>query len=339
VRVSSSTSTFERECFFIAPIGEEGSPIRRRSDPVHRHIVSPAAKAVGLKAVRADELAAPGRITNQIIDHLLHARTAVADLTGRNPNVFYELGVRHMANLPVALIVAHDEPALPFDLAQMRVIRYDHTSLDSAERCRQTLVEHLRAGLEGAVDSPISDFDHPPSGARFEQWFSEMVDDLRETVAARLAEDLKLGEETGEADPEADGESQRRVEAALDDAVDEAVEDLRESALIEIDPSPLVGRPCDPHLLLYDEQQIVSEFLENIWQRFAKETGIPRFKYGYLWVLRDKESGEPLYEMGRIWAKQFRHDFDHRPLSETGIRPGMRLEAIRPPRRLFRQHP
>jgi hypothetical protein len=229
VRVSSSNSTLERECFFIAPIGEEGSPIRRRSDPVHRHIVSPAAKAVGLKAVRADELAAPGRITNQIIDHLLHARTAVADLTGRNPNVFYELGVRHMANL-----------------AQMRVIRYDHTSLDSAERCRQTLVEHLRAGLEGAVDSPISDFEHPPSGNRFEQWFSEMVDDLRETVAARPAEDLKLREETGEADPEADGESR---------------------------------------------------------------------------------------------AKQFRHDFDHRPLSETGIRPGMRLEAIRPPRRLFRQHP
>jgi hypothetical protein len=119
VRVSSSSSTLERECCFIAPIGEEGSPIRRRSDPVHRHIVSPAAKAVGRKAAPADELAAPGRITNQYIDH------------------------------------AHDEPALPFDLAQMRVIRYDHTSLDSAERCRQTLVEHLRAGLEGAVDSRL----------------------------------------------------------------------------------------------------------------------------------------------------------------------------------------
>jgi hypothetical protein len=119
VRVSSSSSTLERECCFIAPIGEEGSPIRRRSDPVHRHIVSPAAKAVGRKAAPADELAAAGRITNQYIDH------------------------------------AHDEPALPFDLAQMRVIRYEDTSLDSAERCRQTLVEHLRAGLEGAVDSRL----------------------------------------------------------------------------------------------------------------------------------------------------------------------------------------
>jgi hypothetical protein len=337
--MSSPASKFERECFFIAPIGEEGSQVRKRSDPVHKHIVSPAAKEAGLKAVRADELAAPGRITNQIIDHLLHARSAVADLTGRNPNVFYELGVRHMANLPVALIVAHDEPALPFDLAQMRVIRYDHTNLDSAELCRKTLVDHLRAGLEGAVDSPISDFDRPPSGYRFEQWLSEMVNDVRETLVARLAEDPRLTEATGEADRSASSENQRRVEAALDDAVDEAVEDLRESALVEIDPSPLLGRPCARQWLPYDEQQIVSEFLENIWQGFAKETGIPRFKYGYLWVLRDKQTGQPLYDMGRIWAKQFRHDFDHRPLSETGIRPGMRLEAIRPERRLFKQHP
>jgi hypothetical protein len=338
--MSSSASNFERECFFIAPIGEEGSQVRRRSDLVHKHIVSPAAKEIGLKAVRADELAAPGRITNQIIDHLLHARSAVADLTGRNPNVFYELGVRHMADLSVALIVAHDEPALPFDLAQMRVIRYDHTNLDSAELCRKTLVDHLRAGLEGAVDSPISDFgERPPSGHRFEQWFSEMIDDLRESVVARLAEDPRMTEVTGEADRSADGESQRRVEAALDDAVDEAVEDLRERALVEVDPSPLLGRPCPPRLLPCDGRQVVSEFLESIWQGFAKETGIPRFKYGYLWVLRDRETGQVLYDMGRIWAKQFRHDFDHRRMSEAGIRPGMRLEAIRPERRLFKQHP
>jgi hypothetical protein len=244
-----------------------------------------------------------------------------------------------MADLPVALIVAHDEPALPFDLAQMRVIRYDHTNLDSAELCRQTLVEHLRAGLNGPVDSPISDFDRPPSGRRFERWFSEMIDDLRETMVARLAEDPRLTEVTGEVALSADSENQRRVEAALDDAVDEAVEDLRESALVEIDPSPLLGRSCTPQLLPYDGRQVVSEFLENIWQGFAKETGIPRFKYGYLWVLRDKESGQPLYDMGRIWAKQFRHDFDHRPVAETGIRPGMHLEAVRPERRLFKQHP
>ena len=117
------------------------------------------------------------------------------------------------------------------------------------------------------------------------------------------------------------------------------MEDLRERALVEIDPSPLLGRPRAPQVLPYDEQQIVSDFLESIWRGFEKETGISRFKYGYLWVLRDKETGQPLYDMGRIWARQFRHDFDHRPLSETSIRPGMRLEAIRPPRRLFKQHP
>lgn len=263
----------------------------------------------------------------------------MADLTERNANVYYELGVRHMANLPLALIVAHDEPPLPFDLSQMRVIRYDHTNLDSAELCRRTLVKHLRVGLEGEIDSPISDFGGPPSRYRFERWFAEMADDLRETVAAKLAQDLNLKDETGEVDGDGDSENQRRVDAAFDDAFDEAVEDYRESALVEIDPSPLAGRPCTPQLLFCDEKQMVSEFLENVWQGFAKEIRIPRFKYGYLWVLRDKETGQVFSDMGRLWAKQFRHDFDHRPMSETGIRPGMRLEAIRPEKRLFKQHP
>jgi hypothetical protein len=337
--MTSPNAKFERECFFISPIGEEGSAIRTRSDQVHKHIVSPAAREAGLKAVRADELAAPGRITNQIIDHLMHAPSAVADLTSRNPNVYYELGVRHTADLPVALIVAHDEPALPFDLAQMRVIRYDHTNLDSAEQCRRALVEHLLACQGGEVDSPISDFVRPPGGYRFERWFSEMIDDVRATLLEQLTEDPRLAEVTGANDPTADHENQRRVEEAFDDALDEAVEDLRESALVEIDSSRLVGHPCPPQLLPYDEQQVVSEFLENVWQGFAKETGIPRFKYGYLWVLREKETGKLFSDMGRLWAKQFRHDFDHRSLRETGIRPGMRLEAVRPPKRLFKQQP
>jgi hypothetical protein len=55
-------------------------------------------------------------------------------------------------------------------------------------------------------------------------------------------------------------------------------------------------------------------------------------------VLRDKETGSFLHEMGRIWARRRGHDYDWRQLPETGIDPGMRLEAIRPERR-HRQFP
>jgi hypothetical protein len=113
---------------------------------------------------------------------------------------------------------------------------------------------------------------------------------------------------------------------------------LRGSSFVEVDPGPLLGRPCIPQLVPYDYEQSASDFLETTWREFADETEIPRFKYGYLWVLRNRETGQLLYEMGRIWARRRGHDDDWRQLWETGIEPGMRLEAIRPERRA-KQHP
>ena len=145
----------DHECFFIAPIGADGSPERDRSDGVLNYIVADAARAVGLEAIRADRIAKPGQITLQVIDHVLGAKAAVADLTGQNPNVYYELAVRHAAKLPVVLI-AEDGEKLPFDLGQMRTIFFNHTDLKSASECRAEIQEHLRQALDGAVDSPIA---------------------------------------------------------------------------------------------------------------------------------------------------------------------------------------
>lgn len=111
----------EQECFFIAPIGPDGSEERNRSDGVLEFIVARAASELGLQAVRADQLAEPGQITLQVIEHVLGAKAAVADLTGRNPNVYYELAIRHTAKLPTVLICEQGEE-LPFDIAQMRTI-------------------------------------------------------------------------------------------------------------------------------------------------------------------------------------------------------------------------
>ncbi len=153
--MADSMPTLDNECFFIAPIGEEGSKTRHRSDGILNFIVARAAQELGLTTIRADQIAAPGQITLQVINHVLQAKAAVADLTGRNANVFYELAVRHSARLPVALIVERDEPPLPFDLAQMRTIQFDHRDLASADQCRQAIVAHLREAFGGAVDSPI----------------------------------------------------------------------------------------------------------------------------------------------------------------------------------------
>lgn len=148
---------YEDECFFVAPIGEDSSDVRRRSDGVLDFIVKPAAEELGLRAVRADKVAKPGQITLQVVEHVLRAKAVVADLTGSNPNVFYELAIRHTAKLPVVLICETDEvDRLPFDIQQMRVIALDHRDLASAASAKGEIVEHLKAALDGAIDSPIS---------------------------------------------------------------------------------------------------------------------------------------------------------------------------------------
>lgn len=147
--------TFDQECFFIAPIGAEGSEERRRSDQVLQYIVMEAAKQLGLEAIRADQISAPGQINHQVLEHLQQARAVVADLSGQNPNVFYELGVRHSFNLPCVLIAETGE-TLPFDLVQARTIFFNHRDLESAARCRQQIVAHLSEAFGGSVDSPVT---------------------------------------------------------------------------------------------------------------------------------------------------------------------------------------
>ncbi len=151
------TVDFDSECFFIGPIGEEGSEIRRRSDGIRDWILRHAASAAGeLTVVRADDVGEPGQITAQAVKHCLNAKAAVADLTGANPNVYYELSVRHGAQLPVVLI-AEVGTDLPFDISQSRVIFFDHTDLSSAGAARRELEEQISASLEGTPDNPILD--------------------------------------------------------------------------------------------------------------------------------------------------------------------------------------
>jgi hypothetical protein len=170
------------ECFLIAPIGDEGSDVRDRSDGVMEYIVAPAAKEHELETVRADKIAKPGQITRQVIEHVVGAKAAVVDLTGANPNVYYEMAVRHTAQLPTVLIAQEGEK-LPFDIAQMRTIFFDHTSLKSAADCRSEISKHLGEALRGEVDSPIAvsvAVQHLESGTAQERILAQLVENTDE---------------------------------------------------------------------------------------------------------------------------------------------------------------
>ncbi|UKA59136.1 hypothetical protein [Arthrobacter sp. FW306-2-2C-D06B] len=181
--MNANLPPFESECFFITPIGEEGSETRKRSDGILRYIVNKAAEEVGLSAVRADQIADPGQINLQVIDHVLNARAAVADLTGLNPNVFYEVAVRHTARLPLVLI-AEKGCKLPFDIANMRTIFFDHTDLGSADDCRAAIAAGLDQALnKGVVDSPIAttlDVRSMSAGSAVERGIADILQSVQE---------------------------------------------------------------------------------------------------------------------------------------------------------------
>jgi hypothetical protein len=145
------------ECFVIAPIGEEQSEIRKRSDLVLDYIIRPVAVEFGYNAVRADQISEPGSITTQVLNRILNAPMVVADLTGSNANVFYELAVRHASRKPYIQIIQKGEKP-PFDVGGLRTIEIDHNSIpggDAAIRDLRLQMEFAKSG-RATVDNPIS---------------------------------------------------------------------------------------------------------------------------------------------------------------------------------------
>ena len=153
----------EKTCFYVTPIGDPGSEQRKHADLLLGQIVEPAIDELGLEliVVRADKMTRPGMISQQILQHVLGARLVVADLSFHNPNVFYELAIRHAAKLPTVLI-SRSEDRVPFDIADLRVVRLDmtdiYTFVPQLEAWRAELTQHARQALEHpeAAVTPIT---------------------------------------------------------------------------------------------------------------------------------------------------------------------------------------
>lgn len=145
---TEGTPTGLRRCFVVSPIGKPPSQTRRRADNILDHIIRPALADLGFHAQRADDEPKPGIVTEAIIDHILDAELVVADLSGHNPNVFYELGVAHAVARPVVLMIEEGE-SIPFDVAAIGVVSFvpDYAG-------REAAIGALRTAAGKVLDSP-----------------------------------------------------------------------------------------------------------------------------------------------------------------------------------------
>ena len=143
-----------KRCFVITPIGDVASATRRSTDGLLRAAIRPVMTKLGYDVIVAHEISSPGSITNQIITYLLEDELVVANLTELNPNVMYELAVRHAVRKSVVTI-AKDGTKLPFDVAPERTIFFTEDFLGLKDFEAQLALAAEHAVKESDPDNPI----------------------------------------------------------------------------------------------------------------------------------------------------------------------------------------
>lgn len=137
----------KKTCFIVTPIGNENSATRRNAEGVLDSVIQPCLDKLGFQMIVSHRIDDAGSITRQIISHLLTAELVIANLTGLNPNVMYELAVRHCKRLPV-VVLAENGTILPFDIKDDRIIMYSNDMFGVVE---------LAPRLENAIIAAMSD--------------------------------------------------------------------------------------------------------------------------------------------------------------------------------------
>lgn len=135
---------------------ENGRPID--FDEIYNKVIKPAVEDAELEPIRADEETIGGIIHKPMFERLMLCDYAVADLTTANPNVFYELGVRHGIRPHSTVLIFGKGGRLPFDVAPLRAIPYGidaNGSPESPDDDRKVIARRLIESREPVDDSPL----------------------------------------------------------------------------------------------------------------------------------------------------------------------------------------
>jgi uncharacterized protein DUF4071 len=199
-------------CFIVMPFGVKPNP-RGGSvdfDAVCEKLLSPAAQEAGLAPLRADQELVGGLIHKPMFERLVLADYVIVDITAANPNVYYELGVRHAVRPYSTVLVSAETKVIPFDLAPDRVLPYalDERGLPAdPEGDRVALVKALRVARESQTDSPVFQLLDGLPPANIDRLKTDVFRD-EAVYSAKVKRDLATARNQSD-------EDLRRVEAEL----------------------------------------------------------------------------------------------------------------------------
>ncbi len=140
----------KEHCFVIMPFGGY-------FDQYYTDIYKPSIEANGLVSLRVDSLLKPSTIVSDIWELTNSSKIMLADLTGINPNVMYELGLAHAIAKPTILI-SETIDSVPYDLRSIRVLTFDKNETGWDEKLRKNLTQSIAETLTSPIDSVLPAF-------------------------------------------------------------------------------------------------------------------------------------------------------------------------------------
>lgn len=158
-------ATSAKKVFVISPIGAAETDVRKNADRFLKYIVKAALPAPEYEVLRADEDDSAYAITESMLRAILEADICVADITGRNANVMYELALAHAADKKVVIMNSDTDPA-PFDIKDQRVVAYGMMPEEIARA-----VADLRAKADHEPNAKLRSMLNPVADA-FRNWMA-----------------------------------------------------------------------------------------------------------------------------------------------------------------------
>lgn len=162
-------------------------PFGEPFDEYYTEIYKSAIEESGLKPKRADSLFRPSPIIRDIWEYINYSKILIADITGLNPNVMYELGLAHAITKPV-IIISDSIENVPFDLRYLRILIYDSKKPNWADELKTKIKKSMAEIIESPTDSILSAFmDIKPIIKKTDEISAELIE-IKQLIRSQISD-------------------------------------------------------------------------------------------------------------------------------------------------------